>query len=143
MAQWRGFLAGLGVGAVVMYLWDPERGLGRREHVARQWRAASHGLRRVAKQGNDGLWVGLQGLQAGWRALHEFPAGTHDQGLAARVRRGLNRLLRDASLIDVKVQAGQVTLTGSVHAEDAARAVQFTQGVSGVLTVQNHLEFRH
>ncbi|HET9122554.1 MAG TPA: BON domain-containing protein [Acidiferrobacteraceae bacterium] len=142
MAQWRGLLVGLGLGAAAMYLWDPEHGRVRRERANAHLKKTTQRLRRVAQQGSGGLWVGLQGLQAGWRALRA-PVGNPDDTLAARVRRGLKRVLRDASLIDVQAQGGQITLSGSVHAEDAARAVQFARGVSGVRLVENHLEFRH
>jgi hyperosmotically inducible protein len=129
-------LAGVGVGALLMYTLDPQQGR-RRMALARD--RASH-LGRQA-----GRWAGV-----GWRDLSHRVSGvgarlgrmvrrdtTDDEILVERVRARIGRVVARPHGVEVSSSSGRVCLRGPVleqEREQLLRAVRSVPGVRGVDT---------
>lgn len=134
-------LAGLGIGAAVMYLLDPDRGT-RRRHIAadRARRAARLGGRetREAVENAKNHVIG-KATEARNRMTEE----TVDDGqLVERVRAELGHHVEHARAIEVVAENGTVTLTGAVAPDEVGKAASTVAGVRGVQRVQNQLVAR-
>lgn len=123
-----------------------ERGGGRdREREAsygQQWRGYGQGGRQGYQQG----WQGSQQQQRGQFA-GRGPKGYHRSD--DRIKEDVNEELTrnpdlDASDVEVKVENGEVTLTGTVDARQAKRlAEDLAENCPGVSEVHNQLRVRH
>ncbi|MHB1951241.1 MAG: SRPBCC family protein [Acidiferrobacteraceae bacterium] len=69
------------------------------------------------------------------------PAPVLDDVLAERVRSRIGRAVSYAKAIDVVARQGVVTLRGSVHADEAGRALKAAGAVRGVQEVVDQLEW--
>lgn len=137
--HWMILGSGAGVGAGLMYLFDPQGGKGRRA-VARDKAVSAasksgDSLRKASKDlGNRG-----KGLYAavGSRLRKEE---TSDRKLTARVRSVLGHHVSRPGAVTVFVENGNVTLGGPILVSELAgllAAVEMVKGVQGVL---DHLE---
>lgn len=130
---------GLGLGAGLMYLLDPQRG-GRRRALLRD--KAVH----ATKVGRDGLGKTSRdlahrskGLLAETRSTLRREEPT-DELLADRVRSRLGRLVTHPSAVEVTARDGRVTLSGPVLATELDRLLSGVEKVRGVREVENRLE---
>jgi len=129
------------VGALAMYLFDPDRGRRRRSLVRDQ---AVH-------------WLGVtaEEIQAEWRDLRNRAQGTvaavrriggpapaSDEAVAGRIRARLASLEQPGS-IRVDVREGRVYLGGPVLARDAERARRIVRHVRGANELIDELEVHH
>jgi osmotically-inducible protein OsmY len=132
-------LAGLGIGAALAFVFDPDRGARRRalarDQIVRASRKTRDGLdatiRDVANR-SRGVAASVRG-----RFRHEE---TDDQRLAARVRSVLGRYSSHPRAIEVDVMEGEVGLRGPILAGEAAAVIAAVEGVRGVRGVRNLLE---
>lgn len=132
-------LAGLGLGAGLMYLLDPQ--LGRRRRALARDKAYS--LWNEAQEGWDPLVRDVRNRATGLAAearsrfSHEtVPNWT----LCERVRSHLGRVVSHPRAIDVTAQNGRVTLSGPILADEMARLMSCVWAVPGVTQVENRLE---
>jgi hypothetical protein len=136
------FLAGMVVGAGLMYLLDPERGKRRRALVRDQVVSAGHDL------GDLG-----EAFSAQARHLRNKAAGlaaeaqarlrgeeVDDFILEARVRSEIGRAVANPGAINATARNGSVMLTGPVLAHEVADLLSTVRSVRGVEDVQNRLE---
>ena len=132
-------IGGLGLGAALMYVLDPERGKTRRALVrAKAVRAANRASDTLGARSRD-LRNRARGVAAQVKAMTQ-PETVDDAVLEERVRAELGRSVPDPSPIDVTALAGTVTLSGPVVMRDLDDLLSAVRGVSGVVHVENRLE---
>jgi osmotically-inducible protein OsmY len=135
-------LGGVGIGAALMYLFDPKRGARRRHMVADQMSSAARTgqeqLRKAAETAKNHAWGTVLELRG---RLLEAARGSKvpDDILLARVRAALGHHARHAGAIEVAVRNRMVTLQGPVRREEIDEVVRATANVRGVQGVNNQL----
>ncbi len=135
------FLSGIGIGAGLMYLLDPDRGKRRRslvqDQVVRGWGKAGDAIQSTAQDvGNR-----ARGLGAEARSLLSRGTVPNDV-LEQRVRARVGRVAAHPGSITVAAQDGVITLSGSAPEGEIAGVVRSISSVRGVTNVVNSLEVR-
>jgi uncharacterized membrane protein len=138
MARKHDFLAGIGVGALLMYFFDAERGRGRRVHtsdrLAHLFRRSRHALEaRLADAGHRG-----KGLLAEWTRRFRFEE-VSDARLVERVRATMGHVLSEPRAVRVAAADGRVTLEGAVPPREHDNVVRRIRRIPGVRGVDDHL----
>lgn len=137
-SNWGRLIAGVGVGALLMYTMDPQQGR-RRVAVVRD-RAA-----RVGRQASR--WAGV-----GWRDLSHRAAGMgarvrrlmrrgapDDEVLIERIRAQLGRVVSRPHAIEVGCSAGRVCLRGPVLESEHQPLMRAVLAVAGVRGLESRL----
>jgi uncharacterized membrane protein len=127
-------LVSLGLGAGLMYFFDPQYGNRRRVLVQDKVNRWINSLDDSLERAKEDLRNRTRGV------LSELTAKVSDQGapdwiLEERVRSNLGRMARNARAIDIRAQGGRIHLSGPVLREDREnilRAASRTRGVYGV-----------
>ena len=138
----RGFsvLGAVGLGAGLMYLFDPEEGNRRRALMRDQ---AISMLRRsddfIEKTARD-FRNRTRGMVAETMAALSDQEGTTDWVLEERVRAEIGRFSRHSSSIEVTANQGRVTLSGPILKDEVDRVVSSVSKVRGVKEMDNRLE---
>ncbi len=133
------FLCGLGLGAGLMYLFDPDRGRRRRalmrDQVVHALNASGDAISKTSRDlGNRAS--GLAARMSSWLQSDEVD----DSVLVARVRARLGRLVFHPHAIEVRVHQGRVTLSGPVLASEVNPLLKGIASVRGVTEVENELQ---
>ncbi|MCA1586197.1 MAG: BON domain-containing protein [Acidobacteria bacterium] len=133
------FAAGLGIGAVLMYWLDPERGRRRRAlvrdqviHAARISRDAVGATSRDVMHRTSGTAASIAGALS--RSTPD------DDVLVARVRAKLGRVVSHPHAVDVSAAEGVVTISGAILKAEMPQLLQTVRAVRGVHEVVNALE---
>jgi osmotically-inducible protein OsmY len=127
-------LVGVGVGAALMYFFDPDRGRRRRALVRDKVEAAGDKVEMYAGKMSRDIRNRAYGVVAETKALFKHDEVTDDV-LADRVRAKLGRYPVHIGAIEVGAHDGVVTLTGPILADElptVMRAARFVRGVKGV-----------
>jgi len=135
-----GVIGGIGLGAGLMYLLDPER--GRRRRALARDKAKSMLTQSEDAVGRTSRDVSnrARGLAAGARSIFGHKQVFEDV-LAARVRSKIGRLVTYPGAIEVTATpAGTVTLSGPVLASEVPRLITGLASVRGVMDLENLLE---
>lgn len=130
-------LLGAGIGATLMYFFDPDRGRRRRALVRDQAAHAGHRMQGAVEAGARDLRNRAQGYGASMRSLSEPPS---DQVLEERVRARIGRVVSHPSSVEVKATQGRITLSGPVLAHEVGLLIDHVLDVPGVQDVENRLE---
>lgn len=132
-------LGGVGLGAALMYVLDPERGKRRRAVVRDK-------AVRVTRKTGDSLgarsrdWKNrAKGVAAEVKSLTRKEE-VSDAVLDERVRAAIGRVVSAPGAIEVTSTAGTVTLFGAVLASEVDDLISAIRGVAGVEDVENRLE---
>jgi uncharacterized membrane protein len=128
-----------GLGALLVYLLDPERGRRRRALARDKLVSAAHGVKDAVDTTTRDVTNRARGTVAEIRSW----AGRRppsDAALAERVRSRLGFLVSHPRSIDVGVVDGRVTLSGLVLADEASRLFAGVNRVRGVRHVHDNLE---
>ncbi|HUF26854.1 MAG TPA: BON domain-containing protein [Gemmatimonadaceae bacterium] len=132
-------LGGVGIGAALMYLLDPDRG-ARRRALARD--KATHLLAEtresVTARSRDTA-NRLRGFAAEARA-RLTPEDVSDAVLVGRVRAELGRLVSSSRSIEVTATHGMVTLQGEILADEVDELLRAVRRVRGVHDLVSQLE---
>jgi uncharacterized membrane protein len=132
-------LSGIGLGAGLMYIFDPDKGR-RRRATARD--AAHHIVNAiddaVGKTSRD-LSNRAQGLVAELDSIFRCEEADEDV-VAERVRSKLGRAVSHPHAIHVDVNQGRVTLSGQILASEVDQLLNRVWSVRGVTGVENRLE---
>lgn len=136
-------LGGVSLGALAMYLADPERGPQRRA-------MAKEALRGAAASTGDVLDVARRDLGSrvqGWRAqadsmLTRGKEQIDDQVLKARVRQQIASAASQPGNIDIQVSQGVVTLSGSIPKHERQYLLDSVRRVDGVVQVEDFLDMQ-
>ena len=128
----------LGIGAAMMFLFDPSRGRRRRTQLRDQ---AIHAGRRsgafLGKMRRD-LKNRAQGTLASAEALVRS-GSISDAQLEARVRSRLGGAISHPHAVQISAEDGRIILHGLVLQEEADRLIQTVSAVEGVREIENHL----
>ncbi len=132
-------LGGLGLGAALMYVLDPERGKRRRAVVRDKAVSASKKAGgSIGARSRD--WKNrAKGVAAEVRSLAHTD-DVSDAVLEERVRAEIGRVVSTPEAIDVVSTGGVVTLSGAVAASEVDDLITAVRGVDGVEDVLNRLE---
>jgi osmotically-inducible protein OsmY len=134
-------LAGLGIGAALMYLLDPDRGARRRSLIRdKAGRASRVAGREIVERAHD-VKNRAQGQFAELRGRFADDALDDDQ-LVARVRAELGHRSDRSRAIEIAASDGAITLRGQVPPDGVDDIVAVVRGVRGVKQVNNELEIR-
>src|SRR5688572_3931140 len=133
------FGAGLGIGTIVMYLLDPDRGKRRRALLRDKFVWAQ-------RKTGDCIEVTARDLSNRARGIattiqSRFTSTEMDDGvLTDRVRSKLGRLVSHPGAIEVAVENGNATLSGPILAVEVDNLLSCVKWIPGVNEVVNNLE---
>jgi uncharacterized membrane protein len=131
-------LCGLGVGAGLMFMFDPVRGRRRRALLRDQLVHTGHVLARATRTASRDFSHRAQGILA--EGSHLFQHGeVSDDVLARRVRARIGRSVSHPHAISVTVSSGRVTLSGPVLADEVNRLLSGVASVRCVKAIVNQL----
>jgi hypothetical protein len=132
-------IGGLGLGAALMYVLDPERGKRRRALVRdKAVRAAHKATDRIDARSRD-LRNRTKGAAAEVKAM-THPETVSDPVLEERVRAAIGRAVASPGAIDVAAVEGVVILSGPVLASELDELLSTAREVRGVEDVENRLQ---
>ncbi len=135
-------IAGLLLGAGMMYLLDPDRGRRRRALLRDQ---IVSGMHRVEDLGEDLAATSrhvqnrAHGVAAEARSRFSVE-DVDDSVLEARVRSAIGRAISNPGAVEVRAEYGRVTLSGPVLAEEVDELLATVRSVRGVTEVENRLD---
>lgn len=131
-------LAGIGIGAAVMYLLDPDRGTRRRHILADK---ARRGLRVTGRELHDAAENAKNHTRGKVIELrNRFDEDDVDDArLIDRVRAELGHHVERARAIEVAAENGRITLTGALPFDQIERAAKTAASVRGVREIDNRL----
>jgi hypothetical protein len=133
------FGAGLGIGTIVMYVLDPDRGKRRRallrDKCVSATRKAANALEVTARD----LANRSQGIATSIQSRFTS-AETDDAVLVDRARSKLGRIVSHPGAIAVACENGNVTLSGPILAAEVDDLLSCVKAVQGVNEVTNNLE---
>lgn len=132
-------LLGLGIGAGMMYLMDPQWGNRRRSMIKGQATHAYHNAEDSAGKTARDMKNRAQGLVAEAKAAFTHEEVT-DEVLVQRVRSTLGRVVSHPRSIRVDAQEGNVSLSGPILDNEVDDLMQAVFSVRGVRNVNNNLE---
>jgi uncharacterized membrane protein len=133
------WLTGAGIGASLMYVFDPARGNRRRALVRDQISRSWHKTEDLLDKASRDLQNRTQGMIAATKSRFSGEA-VSDQVLAERVRAEMGRVVSHPSAISVTVEQGYVSLTGPILADEVDRLLKTVNKIRGVTAVENLLE---
>jgi hypothetical protein len=136
----QGALAGAALGALVMFMLDPDRGRRRRKQTGQALRRLGTRTESWLEAGGRDAGNRWQGLLAQWRRLAGSGTPPDDAILQARVRARLGRVVTHPHAVTVEVEQGCVTLGGPILAHEKPRLLGDVARVSGVREVRDQLE---
>jgi uncharacterized membrane protein len=132
-------LCGMGVGAGLMFMFDPVRGRRRRALLRDQLVHAGYMLARATRTTSRDLSHRAQGILA--ESSHLFQHGeVSDDILARRIRAKMGRSVSHPHAISVTVSNGRVILNGLVLADEVNRLLSGLASVRGVKAIDNQLK---
>lgn len=137
--RWLTLLVGAGVGAGLMYFFDPRLGRRRRSLARDQLIATGNRTTRYLGRTWKHTRNRMRGMVAetAARLRHDEPP---DDVLVDRVRSKIGRVVASPSTIEVCAHQGRVELKGEVRAEEVETLVATVRKVPGVKSVVNHLD---
>jgi osmotically-inducible protein OsmY len=134
-----GLVSGIGLGAALMYLLDPERGKRRRALVRDKTVHALHETEDTVRGAALHLGHRARGLAARMRSQCSS-VEVSDEVLSERVRSKLGHTVSHPRSLSVNASQGCVTLAGPILARDVDRLLKAVRSVRGVTGVENRLE---
>ncbi|MGH9881853.1 MAG: SRPBCC family protein [Pyrinomonadaceae bacterium] len=132
-------LGGIGLGATVMYMVDPDRGKRRRALMRDKLARATHKVPDAVSATARDISNRVRGLTA--EAASAFSnEEVSDEVLVARVRSKLGRIVSHPSSIEVAANQGRVVLSGPILAHETNDLLTCIRAVPGVREVDNLLD---
>ena len=141
MKKGAALVGGVGIGAALMYFFDPDRGKRRRALVRDKIEAAENKMGEYAGKMSRDIRNRAYGFALETKSIfqhEEVPDGV----LVDRVRAKLGRYPVHVGEIEVTASNGIVTLSGPITAEALPKVLRATKFVRGVKEVNNQLEVR-
>ena len=139
MMRLKSMLAGMGFGAMLMYLFDPQRGRRRRsitrDKLMHTMRSSAHGL----DIGRRDLSNRVRGRIAEVR--HRLDGSSvPDRVLEARVRSRIGRVVSHPRAIRIDARGGAVHITGPVLTHEVNDLLRIASAVPGVREMTHQLD---
>ncbi len=132
-------IGGVGLGAALMYMFDPDRGKRRRALVQDKVTAAGHKAEDLAGKMTRDVRNRIYGTAAEIKSLFSHEE-VSDDVLVARVRSKLGRLPVDDGALNVTANNGIITLSGPVLTDKLPKVLRSLRFVRGVKGIDNLLE---
>ncbi len=129
----------LGIGAGLMYYFDPDRGRRRRALVRDQFDHQLHQLDTLSRKAGRDTRNRAQGLVAEGRALLTSDHAP-DRVIAERIRSAIGRVVTKPSDIQVSVLYGQATVSGPILPDEVEPLLDTVASTRGVIGVVDHLQ---
>lgn len=133
-------LGGIGLGAALMYILDPDRGRRRRALVKDKLASAATRTPDALGATSRDLTNRARGLAASVKSVFTSSDDAPDEVIVQRVRSQIGRVVSHPSSIEVTADGGRVTLSGSVLASETDELLSIVGKVRGVKDVNNQLE---
>lgn len=134
-------IGGVGLGAALAYLYDPELGNRRRamirDKAVRALNKTEEAIETAAKDVQHRATGAVSELRS---RLTEVGEEVSDELLEARIRAKLGRVLSHPRAIEIQINNGQATFTGPILAEEVDSLLSAISSVRGVKGVENQLE---
>ena len=136
-----GLIGAAGIGAGLMYLFDPDRGKRRRAGIRNKAIHINHIATDVATKTQRDLRNRLRGVVCELKALVR-PETASDDVLEARVRSRMGRLVSHPHSIAVKAREGRIILSGPIPTAEVLPLVDAVAAMRGVKNIENLLELQ-
>jgi len=133
-------LTGIGIGAGIMYLADPNEGRRRRARLREVTVHTTHTMKAIAGMTSRDVEHRLSGLAARTLARLIEEGVPPDDVLAARVRARLGRLVSHPGAIDLTADKGTVTVSGPIFEAEVEQLMKGVEAIPGVTAIENRLE---
>lgn len=133
-------LGALGIGAGLMYFFDPQKGNRRRSLVRDQATRLRNQSDTFIEKASHDIRNRIRGLLAETTARLSDREGTSDWILEERVRANIGRLSRHPGSIEVSANQGQVSLSGPILKDEVQQVVSGASKTRGVKNVNNELD---
>jgi uncharacterized membrane protein len=134
-------LGGAALGAVAMFLSDPDRGRRRRVLAADKIRSAVSRTGGAIDVASRDLGNRVYGLRAqASRMFTRDKSAADDRILIARVRQKIGRAVSHPHAIGVVAQQGRIILSGPVLAYEKEQLLDIVNGVPGVSEIEDNLD---
>ncbi len=141
MRQLSGFVAGVALGAGVMFLLDPTSGR-RRRHLLRD-RVVSSGRDMTAAADSTASRIRNKARGMVAEARSRFSAqDVEDSVLESRVRSAMGHVISNAGAIAIQASGGVVTISGPVLVSEADGLLSCISAVPGVHEVRSQLQVK-
>ncbi len=140
--SWSGgwmLLGGIGLGAALMYMLDPDRGSRRRALVKDKIASAANNTPDALGATSRDLTNRARGLAASVKSVFTS-ADASDEVIVQRVRSQIGRVNSHPGSIEVTANQGRVTLGGPILASETDDLLSTVRKVRGVKDVDNQLE---
>lgn len=131
-------VGGLGLGAALMYVFDPDRGKGRRARIRDKVDSTAHKIGEAAEKMGRDISNRAQGAVAETKSLFRQEEITDDV-LVQRVRSRFGRLPVEIGAFEVLAHDGIVTLRGRIAEDEVPKVLRAARFVRGVKAVDNQL----
>lgn len=131
-------ISAVGVGAIFMYLFDPDRGKRRRASVAQKIRHAANVAGDVTGRTKRDVRNHLHGAVAQVESLLQSTEPSNTV-LRARARSKLGRIVSHPTAIDVKADNGVITLSGPILSQEEHPLLDAIIRIPGVKNIENLL----
>ena len=131
-------VGGVGIGAALMYFFDPDRGKRRRGQVRDKVEAAGNKVGDYAGKMSRDIRNRAYGIAAETKSLFTHDDAT-DEVLVDRVRSKLGRYSIHPGPIEVQATSGTVILSGAISADELPKVLSAARLVRGVTRVENQL----
>ena len=132
-------IGGLGVGAALMYMFDPDRGRRRRAMVKDKFVAAGNKAGdlagKMSRDVRNRMYGSVEEIKSIFR--HE---DVSDEVLVQRVRSKLGRYPVHEGALNVTAHNGTVTLRGQILECELPKVLRATKYVRGVKSVDNRMD---
>jgi uncharacterized membrane protein/osmotically-inducible protein OsmY len=132
-------LGGVGVGAALMYVFDPDRGRRRRAHMRDKLASAANKAPDAISTTARDFVNRARGLAAETGSLFSSEE-VSDEVLTARVRSKLGRVVSHPSSIEVVANQGRVILSGPILAHEVDDLLACVKALPGVNDVASQLQ---
>lgn len=132
-------ITGLGLGAGLMYLFDPDRGNRRRGLMRDQMIHLSRKTGDTLEAAFNDLGNRTQGVRAAlesWRKRKDVP----DEVLVQRIRSKMGRFVSHPGSVKVTAHQGHVTLSGPILVNEANKLLKTVSSMRNITDVENRLE---
>jgi CBS domain-containing protein len=130
----------MGIGAGLMYLFDPLRGSGRRTRVQQQTGSLYGASGETIGRKSMHLKNRAAGIVASAKSLLQTSEDVPDDKLVARIRSKIGRYVSHPRAVQVTANGGNVTLSGPILADEVSGMLDCVNAIPGVKSVESRLE---
>jgi osmotically-inducible protein OsmY len=134
-------VGGVGLGAALMYFFDPDRGKRRRALARDKVEAAGNKVGCYAEKMSHDIRNRAYGVVAETKSFLSHEDVT-DETLVDRVRSKLGHYQVSLDAIEVQATKGAVILSGTIPASEELKILKAARRARGVKRVESHLRLR-